>query len=358
VGDIRTSSQASRQHPVSPRDIGLPGFRCPVCKGPLDEHQEPPAYSCTACKQTYPIISGIADFRVWPDPYIGRADDWAKGLRVWREANGRFAAMLETYWRLTPDVPATMAARFIRYALVGAARGHSRCKRVGRVRGRVLGQTDILLDIGCGSGGLVVAASKQVRAVVGVDIAARWLVVARAQLEESGVRNALLVCACAEHLPFADGTFTVAVANDVLEHCQDQPQFLRELRRTLMQHGLLLLSTQNRWSLRGEPHVRLWGVGLLPRRWMARYVRWIRRVPYRLIRLVSYPELHLLLREAGFRSFRHLSPEVAPEELAGLASRERWLVTVYRALSQVPGLQAVLFLVGPVLEVVAQPHPP
>lgn len=342
---------------ANPRDITLPGFCCPVCKGPLTQRRDPPAYSCAACERTYPVISGIPDFRVWPDPYIAPAADWAKGQRVWDEAGGRFTAMLETYWRLTPDVPASMAARFVRYAQVGAARGLTRCERVSRIRGRKLGPADTLLDVGCGSGGFVAAASKQVGAVVGVDVAARWLMVARAQLEEAGVQNALLVCACAEYLPFADGTFTVAIANDVLEHCQDQPQLLRELRRTLERRSLLLLSTQNRWSLVGEPHVRVWGVGLLPRRWMARYVRWMRGVPYRLIRLVSYPELDLLLRDAGFRSFSRLLPEVAPEELAGLGSRERWLVAMYRTLSQVTGLRALLLLVGPVLEVVAQPEP-
>jgi SAM-dependent methyltransferase len=162
------------------------------------------------------------------------------------------------------------------------------------------------------------------------------------------------VCASAEYLPFADGTFDVVVANDVLEHCQDQPLLARETWRSLRPTGLLLLATQNRWSLRGEPHVRIWGVGFLPRRWMAAYVRLIRGVPYRLIRLVSPPELERLLRRAGFQHAHRLLPEIRPEELAGLPERERRLVDVYQALGRVPLLRQVLQFLGPVLEVVAQ----
>lgn len=315
---------------------------------------QPPEFECTTCQRIYPVVCGIPDFRVWPDPYIAAEDDWTKGERVWNEGHGRFGEMLEAYWRLTPDVPAPMAARFVRYARVGAARGLSRCRRIASLRARPLDRGDTLLDVGCGSGGLVVAASKSVGTVVGVDIAARWLLVAQAQLREAGVENALLVCACAEYLPFPDGAFTIAVANDVLEHCQDQALLLSDVRRVLKPQGLLMLSTQNRWSLRGEPHVRLWGVGFLPRRLMARYVHWLRGVPYRFIRLVSPRELTGLLRQAGFEPLRRLLPEIAPEELEGLPAGERRLVGIYETLSRTPGLRAVLLQVGPVLEVVAR----
>jgi SAM-dependent methyltransferase len=351
----RAISMSSAAAPIVRERISQLALCCPLCKGALEEGQNPPAYACPGCDRTYPVVHGIPDFRVWPDPYIAADADWAKGERVWCEGGGRFAPMLEAYWRLTPDVPMSMASRFVRYALVGAARGMSRCRRIGEIRGRRLGAGDVLLDVGCGSGGLVAAASRQVGAVVGVDIAARWLTVAQAQLAEAGVDNALLVCACAEYLPFPDGTFTVAVANDVLEHCQEQPRLLGELRRTLEGRGLLLLSTQNRWSLRGEPHVGVWGVGFLPRRWMEPYVRWARGVPYRLIRLVSRSELGRLLRRAGFGSTRQLLPEVAPEELDGLAPGERRLIGLYQVLSRLPVLRSVLLELGPILEVAAHP---
>lgn len=315
-------------------------------------------YACSPCGRLYPVVQGIPDFRVWPDPYIAAEDDWAKGARVRAESGGTFASMLETYWRLTPDVPASMAARFVRYGLVGAARGASRLARVAEVRGAPLGAADTLLDLGCGTGGLAVAAASRAGAVVGVDIAARWLVVAQAQVTEAGAENVLLVCACAEHLPFPDGAFDVVVANDVLEHAQDQPGLLREARRVLPLGGLLLLSTQNRWSLRGEPHVRVWGVGFLPRRWMAPYVRLAKRVPYRFIRLVSPPELDRLLRAAGLHVVQRLLPRVGPAELEGLPAGERRLAAAYARLSLLPAARWLLRLFGPAVEVAAAANDP
>jgi SAM-dependent methyltransferase len=316
---------------------------------------DPPAYGCPTCHRDYPIVGDIPDFRVWPDPYIDAPDDWAKGERVERESKGGFEAMLRTYWRLTPDVPAAMAARFIRYALVGAARGASTLERVCRVRVAPIGQKDVVLDLGCGSGGLVTAAARQAGWVVGVDIAARWLIIAKAQLAEAGVDNACLVCACAEYLPFADNTFDIVVASDVLEHCQDQPRLLNEARRALRTAGLLLVETQNRWSLRGEPHVRAWGVGFLPRRWMAAYVRMVRGVPYRFIRLVSIVELELLLRRARLRTQQRLLPDFDAAETEGLAPAERRLVRLYRVLKNVPGVKELLLVFGPEIEVAARP---
>lgn len=332
---------------------GPPPYRCPACTGPL-ERRAPPAFDCPGCGRSYPLHSGIPDFRLWPDPYIAAEDDWAKGARVAHQAGaGGFRAMLQAYWRLTPDVPPAQAARFIRYALVAEARGRARLDRVRQVRGRDLDRSDAVLDLGCGTGGLLVAAGRRAGAVVGVDIAARWLVQARQRLAEADLANVLLACACAEHLPFGDGSFDVVVASDVLEHCQDQARLLREARRVLRPAGVLLLVTQNRWSACGEPHVGVWGVGFLPRRWMAPYVRLVRGLPYRLIRLVSPLELERLLRRAGLRVLRRPIPQPAPEELAGLDARTRRLVAIYERLTRLPLLRPLLLVFGPALEVVA-----
>jgi SAM-dependent methyltransferase len=338
-------------------DVPLPAFRCPRCKSPVAQQEQPTAYRCATCARDYPIILGIPDFRVWPDPYISAEDDWAKGARVLAEAGPEgFRAVVERYWQLTPSTPATLAARFVRYALVGVERGRTRLHRIQEIRGKRLSRSDTLLDLGCGAGGLVVAAAGEAGLVVGVDIAARWLAVARRRLEEANVRNAILVCACAEHLPFDDGLFSVVVANDVLEHGLAQGQLLQEARRALRPDGLLLLTTQNRWSLLGEPHVRVWGVGFLPRRWMARYVRLIRGVPYRFIRLVSPFELERLLRSAGFRTTRRLLPGMSPMEVAGLGTAERRLVSLYHWLARMLPFKLLLMLFGPAIEIAACPE--
>lgn len=332
-------------------------FCCPICKELVERGTDPPAYYCLPCGKRYPIVSGIPDFRVWPDPYISALDDWAKGERVQREAADQgFRGMLERYWKLTPDTPPSLAARFIRYAMVSAARGRSRLRQLEGARGRALQRSDALIDIGCGTGGLVEAASEVAGFVVGVDIAARWLVIAQQRLAEAGVSNVVLVCACAEYLPFLPGTYTVAIANDVLEHSQDQRRFLAETRRVLQDDGWLLLSTQNRWSLSGEPHVRAWGVGFLPRSWMSGYVRLIRGAPYRHIRLVSPVELKRLIADAGLKIVGRFIPEFAEAELQGLGTFDRFLVNAYLRVYRLPGVAVLIHLFGPSIDMAIQPR--
>ncbi|HEY0643178.1 MAG TPA: methyltransferase domain-containing protein [Nocardioides sp.] len=50
------------------------------------------------------------------------------------------------------------------------------------------------------------------------------------------------VCGSAEALPFADQTFDAVAAFDVVEHCRDEQQALREIRRVLVPDGVLVMS--------------------------------------------------------------------------------------------------------------------
>ena len=56
----------------------LPGnrlmdFVCPVCRSPLSAQLK--LYRCASCGREFPLVAGIADFRLWPDPYIGLSED-------------------------------------------------------------------------------------------------------------------------------------------------------------------------------------------------------------------------------------------------------------------------------------------
>jgi predicted SAM-dependent methyltransferase len=77
-------------------------------------------------------------------------------------------------------------------------------------------------------------------------------------------RGRLLCCSGAE-LPFAANSLQVVVASDVIEHTPRQREFLQSCWRVLAPGGMLFLVVPNRFSLSIEPHVRLWGVGFLPR---------------------------------------------------------------------------------------------
>ena len=57
------------------------------------------------------------------------------------------------------------------------------------------------LEIGCGTGGFLVAAAQVFRSVVGLDISMPRSILAKKQLEETG-REALVICASAEFPAF------------------------------------------------------------------------------------------------------------------------------------------------------------
>lgn len=83
-----------------------------------------------------------------------------------------------------------------------------------------------------------------------------------------------MAAALGEALPLADGALSGVVSLDVIEHVDRPDAFLNEIDRVTRPGGRLALSTPNRFSLAPEPHVMVWGVGLLPRRYQARYVAW------------------------------------------------------------------------------------
>ena len=79
--------------------------------------------------------------------------------------------------------------------------------------------------------------------------------------------TAPLVAASADRLPWPDASFATVVADSVIEHCDDPLAAIRELRRVLRPGGRLVLWSPNRFAPVVDPHVRLWGVGYLPRPW-------------------------------------------------------------------------------------------
>src|SRR5262249_19686739 len=167
------------------------------------------------------------------------------------------AEMLDYYYSITPEVPPDLARKFTAHALAEVEIAESTLAEIGE--GRLAGA---LLDVGCSTGGLVVAAAGRVSAVVGVDAALRWLAVGTVRLRAAGV-EAPLVCANAEHLPFAADTFAAVTAVDLIEHVVDPAPVLAECWRVARAAGVFYSSTNNRYSLAREPHANVWGVGWL-----------------------------------------------------------------------------------------------
>lgn len=326
-------------------------FCCPHCRGPLTVKLD--GYTCAPCRRRYPIVCGIPDFRLFPDPYISFEDEYEKARRLAHEATSRsFEDLLRFYWEITPRTPRAAAERYIQYALAGQERGAASLQTIdASIHGRWTGE--ICLEMGCGTGGLLMAARDRFRIVVGADIALRWLVVAQKRLQESKT-EAILVCCSAEQLPFVDGTLDGVVGVHVLEHTQNPRAALAETGRTLKPGGLCFFSTPNRFSLGPEPCVRVWGVGFVPRSLAAKYVWIVKRVPYEHIRLLSRFELGRLLALSGLHTWSISPGRFADCELRSLPPLGRALVRIYHALRELPGSRLALQVIGPFLEVLAR----
>lgn len=330
--------------------VSEPSFVCPECKGMLVEQSE--TYHCPQCNRTYPVVLGIPDFRIFPDPYISMEDDRrkAKALAKFYDEMS-FPELVRRYWEMTPGVPEGLVRKFtnaVVHKKEHAAHDWSKANA-----GAEANEFGGLLEVGCGAAGFLAAVAPSFARAVGVDIAFRWLIVAKKHLEESGVKNATLVCACGEFLPFPDDIFDEVVAEDVLDHARDQVGLLRESRRVLKQQtGTLYLSTPNRYSLGPDPHVWVWGAGFLPERLRDSYVRFRNGVPYGPIHPVSYARLCRLLKSAGFHKYQVNLPGLQGLEHRGLSPWHRFQASIYERLRGIPMLHHALRLVGPSFQVV------
>jgi len=327
-------------------------YCCPRCKGPLASAVE--KYTCTACAAHFPVVLGIPDFRVFSDPYLSIADDHRKGARIAERAaaGASFEELVRYYWSITPDEPPEMAERFTALAVAAAERGRDLLKAQPRVDAILRRSTPArVLDVGSRTGGLLLAAAERAPEVVGIDIAFRWLIVARKRLEEVG-RPAQLVCCCAEFLPFKPGSFDVVVAENVLEHTARQQDLIEEAHRVLMPGGVFFATTWNRLAAAPEPHVRLWGVGWLPLAQRQRYVKWRKGVSYDHVRLLSVFQLRRMVRHTSFGCCAIKLPEFSEAQLASVSVGQRAVVNVYHRIKNWPVIRGLLLLVAPVFHVV------
>ncbi len=321
-------------------------YLCPACRTATVPHSA--AWHCPACGRDFPVLFGIADFRLAPDPYLSLADERAKAARLHAFARGHsFEETLAEYYRITDDVPPDMALRFAAYVRTGVARGRAVLARFEPDGGAVL-------DAGCGAGGLLVAAAAEGRPATGLDIALRWLVIAQKQLEEAGL-SAELVCADIAAPPFPDGRFAHIVAADLFEHLPDQARAAARIRALLAPGGRLFATGANRFTLARYPLAGLWGVGFLPRGLRRRYVTWRRGFDtLRHARPVSPAGLAGLLRRAGFQGVRTAPAELPADRIAALGGLQKGMATAYSGLRSLPPARTMLVQVGPAFEIEAE----
>ena len=354
MSDIAHRDVVNGMWPTSSRDSRaddqsvtlLSWLRCPLCKQKLEPQKQ--TLSCSPCGRTYPVVLGIPDLRVYSDPYITIEQDHEKGRIVQAQApRMTFAELLRFYWENVslPPTPVDLREGFMRHLLADETRVETFQHQLGA------GKT--CLDVGCGASSLVGLAQKKFDLVIGCDVAFRWLVLARKRLQEMGA-TANLVCCCADYLPFAAETFEVVTAISLFEHVKDARAVVRECGRVQGPGGRLFAWTANRFSLAAEPHVGVWGVGFLPRRWMATYVKWRRGLSYDKQRLLSCFELRRIFKNARYESLRFSLPRVREEDLQGRGTLEKLGARFFRLLSGVPLFRWFLIPLSPALLVLAK----
>jgi ubiquinone/menaquinone biosynthesis C-methylase UbiE/uncharacterized protein YbaR (Trm112 family) len=342
---------------------------CPHCRGELDraaeEHGDAAGeWACRACRRRFPVVCGIPDLRVFPDPYITPEEEYAKARHlVSRYPDFDFAGLVEYYYSISPLVPPQHAKKYARGLLAAAARAELWLKgweeaALAREQQGTRPETfpsslptrHGFLDLGCGTGPLLVAA-KNYSQRVGVDIALRWLVVGKKRLTEAELDLPLL-CACAEALPFRDAQFATVAADSVLEHLRDQPAALREVLRVTQSGGRVFLATPNRFSIGPDPQTGIWAGSLLPLSWTQALVRRQGGLPPQR-HLLSQWSLRRLLREAGFVDAHIFLPGL-PQERGHFPAAVRAAMSAYDVARRLPWSRHLLHLIGPILHAVTR----
>lgn len=117
-----------------------------------------------------------------------------------------------------------------------------------------------LLDIGCGTGGLLERLAGGIEEGVGVDASRDMLALARTRLAEHGLSHIAVRQADMYRLPLADGSFDAVTLQMVLHYAEDPAAALAEAGRVLKPGGLLVivdLAPHERADLLGN-HAHRW----------------------------------------------------------------------------------------------------
>lgn len=104
--------------------------------------------------------------------------------------------------------------------------------------------TDEVLDVATGTGNTALALAPYVARVVGLDVSPGMLEQARQRVEREGFGNASFAEGAAEHLPFADASFTLVTSRHAPHHFRDVPSFLKEVHRVLRPGGRFVMADQ------------------------------------------------------------------------------------------------------------------
>lgn len=105
-----------------------------------------------------------------------------------------------------------------------------------------------VLEVGCGPGLTAVELARRGHLITAVDIAPAMIALTRKLAADKGVSVKGLVGDIFD-LPFADGTFPLALSMGVLEWLPGFEAAIAQLARALAPGGYLIVTTDNQWAL-------------------------------------------------------------------------------------------------------------
>jgi ubiquinone/menaquinone biosynthesis C-methylase UbiE len=98
-----------------------------------------------------------------------------------------------------------------------------------------------LADLGTGTGRMLELFSGRAQNLIGLDLSLDMLAIARASLQQKGIRNAQVRQADIYALPLSDMTADLVIIHQVLHFLDDPQKALIEARRILAPHGRILV---------------------------------------------------------------------------------------------------------------------
>lgn len=322
---------------------GSTDFICPACRLPVTPNADD--YTCAACSRIYPILFGIPDFRLQGDQYLSLEAEREKAGKLQTYAQDHdFAALVSFYYSITDDVPAKLAPVFASYVLNAPHRLKSAVDMLAPQGGRAL------LDLGCGSGGALATAKDKFDQKTGVDVALRWLVIARKRLDELGL-DAALVCADAEAPPFRDASFSHILASDLLENTRSPAKAMEAAGSVLEGGGRLYVSASNSRWIGPHPATGVWAAGFLPERFRKASLE--RKHGVDVLRAVSFitpASVRKMANRARLRQIDIRPLQTDKSQVEGRSFLFRSVAQLYSALANVALFRTLLVIAGPVFQ--------
>lgn len=187
-------------------------------------------------------------------------------------------------------------------------------QRVGEVKNKKI------LDVGFGSGGIVVAFSLAGGVLSGVEVDTELGEIAKKNLLANKVTADLQIYD-GENFPFPDSFFDHVVSFSVLEHVSFPDKVIKEMLRVLKPGGRILLTLPNKYYPK-ETHSLVYFVSYMPRSLANLYLKLLKRSPLEHDNLHFYSYFDII----GFLNKSKYKYELVYKDIEQISGFKKFLV--------------------------------